>query len=76
VLGGRRRELIRQKEWNVSGIEQQVSAVLGDHASDYDIPGIVEEIHRLYGPVVSINEIHGPAWLGILDRNEAKLMRA
>lgn len=54
-------------------MERQIRTVLGDDADDYDIPGIVAEIRSLYGPVTGINEIHGPVYLDILSRHEAKV---
>lgn len=60
-------------EKEVGGMERQIRTVLGDDADDYDIPGIVAEIRSLYGPVTGINEIHGPVYLDILSRHEAKV---
>ena len=54
----------------MSSLEQQLSLALGGCAEDYDIPGIAADIRRVYGPVTSINEIHGPAYWAIVERHE------
>lgn len=54
----------------MSNVEHQISVTLGDHVGDYDIAGITAEIRRIYGPVSSIDEIHGPAYWAIVERHD------
>lgn len=54
---------------NLQDIAYQVSTTLGDHAADYDIDAIAEEIQTQYGPA-SIDDVPNDEYWQIVERHD------
>ncbi|WP_432051278.1 hypothetical protein [Streptomyces xiamenensis] len=56
---------------NRQDIAHQVSTTLGDHASDYDIDSIVDDLRlEADAPLKSIDDIPGETYWGIVEKHD------
>lgn len=66
----------RIKETTMSNIHRlkiDVTGALGDHASDFDVEGIVEEIGQTYGYDVDLDAIPAGEYNELLERHDKAL---
>lgn len=50
----------------------QVSLTLGDHANDFDIDAIVEELTGIYGHLLGIDDVPAQEYWAIVRKHDTK----
>lgn len=56
---------------NRQSLEHAVSLTLADHAGDFDITAIADELTETYGPLTSIDDVDSDAYWAIVEKHDA-----